>query len=1155
MKIDTKTITIQLQKYIVHSKEDAKEKPWIIDELLSSIIVYIFPLYQKILKDPQKFTNLNKVFSSYYKSNRDRLMSFDQEALAHAITNEWCTSIEDKFSLINPISPLFESIDENNLVHLRENTFDGLLEKPFDDLERPYGTNDYCPPGNRNVTKVHPPQKKGNHSDEKVKGVQEELVKLIKNLVDVRKGNSQCYRHDIFTNLQLEDINTYPQYTWQWNLTCSEYNNIKNTLSYYHNVLIEVIKKNVICCKLLQIYVSEWYKREYNGYDRTGNALQAININDQNAPKLICNTLGVTDKSVYWSDIDESGNPSGQREWLGSIYVNGGLPLNYLLKKENSTFRSTIEDIIIANMEGNEYSTGDLVALCGNQVVNQSYRAKTLFPNKDASIFDFIQEAILNENVIIDGFEDFSTLVRESNEKVLKQKFELRYQAYKTSKCFQLIPQLYLKKEPNNIHYAISQKRLDEWGVQPQNDRFILSIEADGTTILKKQFDKCVRGDFITFPKKDRFDLKIDHQLCIKKWNVWIDGKMISERTAITNNLWEKGYIQMYSEDGFFWQSRPNGQSNYSAVLFDKSRDNSLNDREDSSIVINGQNSEVIGWKSFKESLSFTIDGKEIKLYNKTGSIFVEYKTVPELAKHYPDDDYKFIICGERPSFNIIYVKDNDGESGIVLKDTDCIWEYRYGTEGSFLDMSTIDKLGYVELQLTLKSNKKQKTIKCFSIDKELHIRNVCERNTQKTDFVNFRTLDVYYKDQKLVNDNGTRRKFWGNMQDNDYRHPTATYQITDGVVHFDIKYDKPIDATIVEKENETVVGVGRKNTPLRLPILTLGKVNIRQLPNDETISINKHKLNQLSFDAFLNHNYTDRNPISKNTYIVVQTFTHQVCVGQDISNLDLANLNFVFVPTNNPRSCHSITLNPNDRERFGIKTDEEGIIVQCTNKYETPLILLKPIYIPPKDENQQLTEFQRISRINDFNSNYENHSSDYREALAYFDVAAETGMYFGVFDALLGLMCKYADLNETSLGMSENAAEHLANFFKQYVEQSKIINYSALWRMADEFLFDWNLIPKNVWRNLFGNDLTPIEKLLNLQPHHFNSLSIELRANPNIKDNNLNIILRTITSSFGRGRNSREQASFWQLPTPNRISVLNTLSEISFDTFNRYIQ
>ena len=985
---------------------------------------------------------------------------------------------------------------------------------------------------------------------EQIKIATTELLKIYHNLGITRRQDPNCYCHNFFASRDLDDTDT-PQYTWQWNLNLAEYNDIQTTLCKNAVVLSDVISHNKICCKLLQIYVSEWYKRDYNGNDNQGNAFDSINAD--NLQEKVCRLLDIDEDVVYRDS-------SNRCRWIDTIYVDGGLPLNYLLKNNNTAFRRTIGNIIESYAEDTDYSFAELGDICNNQVVNMSYRAKTLYPNEDASIFDFIQEVIINENVKIEGFEEFNTLVRELNRKALKQKFELRYRVYKTAKNFQLIPQLYLKKEANDIQYAISQKRLTEWGVHPENDRFLLSIEAQREIIFRKQFDKCLRGDYITFPKKDRFDLRIDHELCFKKWNVWIDEKMIDEKTAITNNLWKKGYVQMYSDDEFSWYSRPDKQYKYAAVMFDKTRDNNLNSSDDTSIFIDGKPSNYIGWKPFKETISFQIDGKEIKLFNKAGDIFVEYNNKPQLLKYYTDDEYKLVICDERPSFNIVFTKNESGEVDRVVKEDDCLWKYRYGEDDDWKNMDDsciINRLGYVEIELKLKSNSKAKTVKCFSIPKDLDIRNVSEGNSRRTDFVNFKSLEVFYDGKKLVNDNGTIRKFWGNISEYDYHHPIAFYQITDGLVRLNVTCNKPIDATIVEKKNGSVVDVGRRDQKLRLPIITLDRVTIRQLPNDRIIEFDKNRYRLQTFNALTNHQYTDSYQL-RNTYINFQTFTHSFTLGQNIGNIDLSGLHFVFVPTNNPKQYVDVSLDPNDRNRLGIDTNDEGIIIQCTSKYEIPLFLLKPIYVPPITGNRNLTEQQRrierIHRINRYNQNLSKDTSTFNEALSYFEVATVTGMYFGVFDALLGLVCNYADKNQTTLGMSESAANNLALFYKKYIEQGGNVNYPALWRMADEFLFDWNLIPQYLWLKLF-EDLSPVTALLKHRSYHLDFFTIKLRENVNIKEDNQNIILRTITNSFGRGRNSEEKSSFWHLTPDSRVRVLNTLVEIEKSSISKYIE
>lgn len=239
-----------------------------------------------------------------------------------------------------------------------------------------------------------------------------EIIDYYKELGETRKENINCYCYEIFQERDLIDRNT-PQYTWQWNLTENEYKGIKELLKKHSGVLKKVINKNKICCKLLQMFISEWYKREYNGNDRQGNAFDSIEIDD--IQELVCRKLGIDEKNVYRDS-------SKRARWIDTIYVDGGLPLNYILNRDKTLFRTTIKGIIESNIEGTVYCSDELDNLCNNQIVNQSYNARLLLPNgKDASIYDFIQETIINENLKIDGFENFVEKIRDVKKIVDKE--------------------------------------------------------------------------------------------------------------------------------------------------------------------------------------------------------------------------------------------------------------------------------------------------------------------------------------------------------------------------------------------------------------------------------------------------------------------------------------------------------------------------------------------------------------------------------------------------------------------------------------------------------------------------------------------------------------------------------------------------------------
>ena len=969
----------------------------------------------------------------------------------------------------------------------------------------------------------------------------QEILATFKKLAEVRKNNKECYRHDIFERWELTNWNTYPQYTWQWNFTEEEYKSLKILLIQHATLLPQIIKQNKICCKLLQLYVSEWYKREYNGNDKRGNAFDDIQADY--IAQSICEHLGIP---IYKSRVHETSENEGQRKWLFTLYVDGGLPLNYLLNKENSAFRKTIEDIIEINAEGAEYLSDNLGDLCNNQVVNQSYKDK-------ASIYDFVQDFVIKGNLQIDRFEEFTKLIQETNDKQLQKKIEVRYKVFKTAKCFQLIPQLFFRKEPNDVHYALSQDRLNAWGARPQNNRFVMVIKAREHTIWKKQFTKCLRGDYITFPKSDRSDLKIDDCLCLEKWNVLIDGSSINKK-AIYNALQEKGYVQMYSTDGFSWYSQHNRKCKFTAVLFDRTKDNSLREDDKTNIMIEGKPSELFGWKQIDEVLSFTINGKEIKLYNRVGELFVEPNVKP-LSDYYQENNKLYLVFSkEKPSLNVVYTKEYNGDIiSQTLKEKEYKCEVKYGNDESFSNIDTISRCGYMKIKITRKENDKDITINCFAVSRGANIKNYSDGTGKRTDFKDFGDLTIRYEDETLsVDDNGVRRKYWGKTTEEDYHHPEAIYQVTDGVVNLELSVPKPLDATVVKKSNENIVGVGRKdeNQRLRLPILVLDKIRVYQLPNNTLKEIDKIRFRSYAFKALIEHNYRDNYSLP-DTYLYFQTFTH---TRDNLDDIDLSGLSFVFVPTSHPLNSQTVWLNK-ELPRFGIDSQEEGIVVQRIGMYDIPKILLKPIFIPENGNNLNLNEEQRRNRrnerINRYHDKYKQSKPDYGDALAYFEIAVETGMYFGIFDALLGMMrhLVYPGLSN-DMKFSDRSAMHLAQFYKQYVEQAERVDYAALWRMADEFLFDWCLIPQSEWNKVF-DDLTPVKELLKFR-HQVDWLSICLKDRVIIQNQSHNIIIRTITSSFGKGRNS---TSFWRLDLNDRVKMLKMLSEMNFESISRYIQ
>jgi hypothetical protein len=224
--MNPQTLLINLQKYIVHAKKDAQENPWHINDLLPAVVAYIFPFYQELLKskDKGKFQELVLALKPFVSRNKKRLVEYTFDALCNAVKDKWIPELENPFSLLNSVSPIyFENIDENGYVFLNPITINSLMGRPFDDLPRQYGTSDYAAQEvtcstTAKVLRERVPRNNNQIDSKAMDDAQTELLELFKKLGETRKHNPNCYRHDIFFVRELTDWET-PQYTWQWNFS------------------------------------------------------------------------------------------------------------------------------------------------------------------------------------------------------------------------------------------------------------------------------------------------------------------------------------------------------------------------------------------------------------------------------------------------------------------------------------------------------------------------------------------------------------------------------------------------------------------------------------------------------------------------------------------------------------------------------------------------------------------------------------------------------------------------------------------------------------------------------------------------------------------------------------------------------------------------
>ena len=175
---------------------------------------------------------------------------------------------------------------------------------------------------------------------------------------------------------RLLSIDRYKPYVWKMRLTEDEY----CELQAYVKENIHIDRENAI---LAIIYIAEWYKREYDG--NVANPLEKISAEG------LWETSQF-DKSTY---VYKTNNT---HRWLESIFMLGGLPMNYILhrndtkllkalcslyKDENASLEDD-KDIVnnlsrIVNIpRAFEYGDLKLIKMLFNDKIHEPYRKKLI---------------------------------------------------------------------------------------------------------------------------------------------------------------------------------------------------------------------------------------------------------------------------------------------------------------------------------------------------------------------------------------------------------------------------------------------------------------------------------------------------------------------------------------------------------------------------------------------------------------------------------------------------------------------------------------------------------------------------------------------------------------------------------------------------------
>lgn len=429
-----------------------------------------------------------------------------------------------------------------------------------------------------------------------------------------------------FLQEKIEALDITLPYVWRLKLSEADFNDIEA------HVKVIVEKEGVSALEksdnaiMTIAYMAEWYKRKYH----SGNKCELTVGIDL---KTLWENAGISKKRYLY--IDENGN----KRWLYSIYVLGGLAIQHeLSRNDNMKFLKGLCRIY----HGENYTIENLEEADRAVAFRESIK-------RQHSLYEYIRQILngempFNEDDLADASSDvnrFVDAVKAANDEIMKVKFRFEWQVTFSPQYTSMTRRLNVWLKPEEVggglHQYLRYDRVHLWGIaKPEKQRklyifirfkrndevvepstmdkpiitYLNTGQAD-TGFVAFGVERCAQCKHVPTSKFDSIEIVAQDE----------DGKEYIAQTEVARE-----YLQLWRNVSYgdTWTSTQNAQKE-TALLFsnccalkDKSVSNDLY-RQSFRDQVFGKG-ETWNWFYIYDSVTFIDEkGKEITLYNRIG--------------------------------------------------------------------------------------------------------------------------------------------------------------------------------------------------------------------------------------------------------------------------------------------------------------------------------------------------------------------------------------------------------------------------------------------------------------------------------------------------------------------------------------------------------
>lgn len=914
--------------------------------------------------------------------------------------------------------------------------------------------------------------------DMKKTSIRREEVRPVE-ATDVCSENLSAFAEKWDDNLE----NFGKRYIWQWKIPASIYKELKENLAKFvqelslkQNNIITSIRElgndlHIVFSRLVAVYCAEWFKREFNGNNGGNNALEAIGLKDQGiSEEIFCRAYG--EENVY--------HAGKHREWLWSMYVQGGLPVNYIVQNNQNNQNSqnnNMVDILAAYFTPGEQPSRESAQedeVFRNQVMAQSESIQSYIDclrtlHQDGNVGWPIAE----EDLSREPFVSFRNFVlegkRKADQRRRQSKFYLEWLAWKSNDNDQLAMALLLCLHSNpqtirpNKDIPIETARM--WGIPDDENLFEIVIKQGRIPLLTIPFYRAVGRDyfynaggffkFILASDYGRYSAESHYGVLSGERRIsWLHpltiGWRTSERegdTLQTLNL--PPCIPFTLEQQNRWSSRKQVGEKALFVL----------DRMKFKVETGSPEVAVCGeslWIPVYSRIECSYGGKKLAILPYVaGTLYVEpQEQLFSNAVRYRNGkvEYRDKDDVAHPAF---LIKPSTTFKGYIEDGTEAI-RIRKNLKWNYAG-----QLGFCDVVVSDEATGKKATVSCFVIPDEATLERNLQHYQIRSSNLNAEILPVNSNEQV----------------------DTVPYTIRSGNDSLTLEVYRPIsdDGSIFIRNTDVLIPANINYLPLKfLAFYQLRRVDEhgcvrldfaqKSGPGSVWYAIYKdlYYPNNQNVVSILNVNFM---PYSSN---VIENNRQGYFI--NLNGDRLKSCRFLFYEFASGKIVDVQCIEQDGKTELHFDSPNEGMLFQTLAELDAlPLYYFRPRYVPSAFQANEAAldskkrRFRRCKRICRYA-----HQPDWDGAVRDFRLAIVHSLYFNVFDRLCALtwtskddfkdnclQCQLCDVRKTKL---LPISFRFAQFFVSLCAQTEQVDYQALYRLSSEMLFDWWAVSRSTW-------------------------------------------------------------------------------------------